>query len=72
MNRYIKVIARTPNGDTSDYMFMGDIDRRNEEIRFVNFMMKCADDCADRFCAPEDWNVQDWFSQTKVSYEIME
>lgn len=65
MNRYIKVIARTPNGDTSDYMFMGDIDRRNEEIRFVNFMMKCADDCADRFSAPEDWNPRTGLTRPK-------
>ena len=65
MGKIIKVTARTPLDDYNEYYYYGDIN----DDRLVSFMNNCAKDTADRFDAPEDWDIDDWFENTKVVYE---
>lgn len=72
MVEFIKVTAKTPKGETHEYMFMGDLDNVNDQARLIDFMMKCCDDCADRYGVPDDWNATDWHEQTMAMWEAMD
>ena len=72
MIEFIKVTAKTPLGDTNEYMFMGDLNTDEDQIRLLKFMKECCDDCADRFTCPEDWDIKDWFNKTVAVWEAVE
>ena len=72
MVEFIKVTAKTPYGDTNDYLFMGDLDDHDDETRFLKFLVDCCDDCADRFSAPDEWDPKEWRDQTCAMWEPME
>ena len=69
---FVKVTAKTPNGDTAEYMFMGDFHLIEEIDRFFQFMINCCDDCADRFNAPDNWDALAWHEQTMAKWEAMD
>lgn len=71
MITYLKVIAKTPLGNTQEYSFMGDMDSDDEIDRFVDFMVSCCDDCADRYDCPDEWDANEWHSKTKVTWEVI-
>ena len=72
MVEFIKITAKTPYGDTAEYLFMGDLDNHDDQKRFTKFMLDCCDDCADRFSAPDEWDPKDWRDQTCAMWEPME
>ena len=72
MVEFVKVTARTPYGDSQEYMFMGDLDTKEDRARLTEFMSKCCDDCADKFGTPESWDIETWRNQTSATYELME
>ena len=65
MSKLIRVKATTPLGDYQEYYWYGDI----SEDRLAKFMNECASDTADKFYAPEDWDVKNWLDNTSVIYE---
>ena len=69
---FVKVTAKTPHGDTAEYIFMGNLNLLEEVDRFFQFMIDCCDDCADRFSAPDDWDAQAWHEQTCAKWEPIE
>lgn len=72
MVEFIKVTAKTPYGDTREYVFMGDLDEPADQTRLVDFMVKCCDDCADFFPCPDEWDADEWHGQTQAMWEAME
>ena len=71
MVEFIKVMAKTPYGDTWDYAFMGDLDTPDDQMRLAKFMMECCDDCADRFGCPDEWDADEWRNQTAAMWEAV-
>lgn len=71
MITYLKVIAKTPLGDTQEYSFMGDMDSDSEIERFLNFMIFCCDDCADRYDCPDEWDADEWHSKTLATWKVI-
>ena len=72
MLSFYKVTAETPGGDTNEYVFFGDLDQNDEQVRFIKFMIECCKDCANRFIAPRGWKEKDWKNQTRAEWEPME
>ena len=72
MVEFIKVTAITPNGDTKEYSWMGDLSTRDGNQELVKFMMKCCDDTADFFGCPENWELSKWRDMTCARWEPME
>ena len=67
----IKIIARTPSGESKEYFYIGDI--INHEAELFKFMIDCCDDCAQTYGPPEDYNPIDWQDFTSAQWEpIME
>ena len=69
MIEYFRITARTPYGDSQEYMFMGDLEDKNDRARLTQFMKECCDDCADKFYAPDSWDAQDWRDHTLATFE---
>ena len=72
MVEFIRVTAKTPLGDTKEYMFMGDLDEKETQERCLDFLISCCDDCADKFSAPDDWDPAEWRRQTAAMWESVE
>jgi len=68
---FVKVIAKTPYGDTHEYAFMGDLSKEEEGQRLTQFMIDCCDDCADRFPCPDEWDPISWRDNTQAMWESM-
>lgn len=71
MITFLKVIAKTPLDDIHEYSFMGDMDSDSEVERFINFMVSCCDDCADRYDCPDEWDADEWHSKTSATWEVI-
>lgn len=71
MTSFLKIIATTPNGDFNEYSFMGDLFSESDQNRLKDFTKFCRRDTADRFCAPDNWDVDEWVNETSVEFELM-
>ena len=71
MIEFVRVTAKTPGGDTQEYMWMGDISDENERGRLIQFMLHCCDDTSDRYPAPDEWNPYDWRDKTQAKYQVL-
>lgn len=65
MMSFITVVAETPNGQSQEYVWVGD---ENDIYALKSFMRSCKRDCADRFECPDDWDCDEWYAQTIVAY----
>ena len=72
MIELIKVTAKTPNGDSQEYMFMGDLDTEEDQGRLIEFMLDCCDDCSDRFSCPDNWEPELWRNSTRAMWEAID
>ena len=70
MVEFIKVTAKVPTGETKEYMFMGDLDKHNDQGRLIKFMEDCCHDCADFYIGicPDEFDVQDWYDGTMAMW----
>ena len=71
MTEAICVTAKTPNGDTCEYIFIGNLDTPADQIRFSEFMIQCCDDCADWYGCPVGWDEEKWHNQTMAMWNSM-
>ena len=72
MIEFIRVTTKTPNGDSKQYMYMGDLNTDEGAVDFAEFMVKCCDDTADFFSAPDDWDADKWLNSTMAMWEPVE
>lgn len=71
MTSFLKVTAITPNGNFSEYMFMGDLKSENDQNRLKKFTDFCRKETADRFCAPFNWDAEEWERATAIEFEML-
>lgn len=75
MTTFIEVTVFTPAGHCAPYMYMGEFNTPNENMRFLDFINNCRLDCADRFQIPSSWkdyDFQQWFNNTWARYKVLE
>ena len=73
MIEFIKVTAKVPTGETREYMFMGDLDKLEDQRRLINFEKNCCDDAADYYAmiAPDCYTAEQWHNDTMAMWEAM-
>ena len=71
MIEFIKVIAKTPNDEKKEYMFMGDLCNPFDTNRLSKFITDCRNDCADYYGVPDEWDADEWYSKSKTEWEVI-
>lgn len=72
MTEFVRIIARTPYNQERNYVFLGDLDKDEDQCRLIDFMIKCCDDCADFFPCPDEYDIDQWRNDTAAMWESVE
>lgn len=72
MVEFFKITTLTPNGDSKEYMYMGEIKTPEDTAKFSEFMVECCDDTSDFFGCPDDWDPIKWRDSTCARWEAID